>query len=40
MQLAYSLIASTCTQNRMMPLTANDKYYEIVKDLDIVVFRS
>ncbi len=39
MQLVDSLIAATCTQYGMKLITANDKHYKVVKDLDIEVFR-
>lgn len=39
MQLADSLIASTSTQYGMKLITANDKHYKIVKDIDLKVFR-
>jgi predicted nucleic acid-binding protein len=39
MQLADSLIASTCTQYGMTLITANDKHYKVVKELDIEIFR-
>ena len=39
MELADSMIASTCTSYGMELITANDKHYKIVKDLKITVFR-
>lgn len=39
MQLADSLIASTATQYGMKLITANDKHYKIIKEIDIKVFR-
>ncbi len=39
MQLADSLIAATCTRYGLTLITANDKHYRILKDLDIEVFR-
>jgi len=39
MQLADSLIASTCTTYGATLITANDKHYRVVKELDISVFR-
>jgi predicted nucleic acid-binding protein len=39
MELADSLIAATVTQNGMTLITANDKHYRVVKDIDIEVFR-
>ena len=39
MQLADSLIASTCTQYGMTLITANDKHYKVVKELDVEIFR-
>ncbi len=40
MQLADSLIASTATLHGLTLITANDKHYRIVKELDIEVFRA
>lgn len=39
MQLADSLIASTAITYGMKLITANDKHYRVVKDLDLQVFR-
>lgn len=39
MELADSLIASTATQHGIKLITANDKHYKIVKELDLKVFR-
>lgn len=39
MQLADSLICSTCTTYGSKLITANDKHYKVVKELDIEVFR-
>jgi len=39
MQLADALIASTCTTYGATLVTANDKHYRVVKDLDISIFR-
>jgi predicted nucleic acid-binding protein len=39
MKLADSLIASTATQYGMKLISANDKHYKIVKELDLKVFR-
>lgn len=39
MQLADSLIASTATQYGLTLITANDKHYKIVKEIEIKVFR-
>ena len=39
MQLADALIASTCTTYGATLVTANDKHYKVVKDLDISIFR-
>ena len=39
MQLADSLIASTCTTCGATLITANDKHYRVIKDLDIEIFR-
>lgn len=40
MELADALIASTATQYGMKLITANDKHYKIVKELDLKVFRA
>jgi len=40
MELADSMIAATCSMYGMRLITANDKHYRVVKDLDIEVFRS
>lgn len=39
MELADALIASTATTYGMKLLTANDKHYRVVKELEIEVFR-
>ena len=39
MALADALIASTATQYGMQLITANNKHYKIVKELDLKVFR-
>jgi len=39
MQLADSLIASTVTTYGLKLITANDKHYRVIKDLDIEIFR-
>lgn len=39
MELADSLIAFTATQYGMKLITANDKHYKTVKELDLKVFR-
>ena len=39
MQLADSLIASTATTYGLELITANDKHYKVVKELDLKVFR-
>ena len=39
MELADSMIAATCRMYGMRLITANDKHYRVVKDLDIEVFR-
>lgn len=39
MELADALIASTATTYGMKLLTANDKHYRVVKELEIDVFR-
>ncbi len=39
MQLADSLIASTAITYDMKLITANDKHYRVVKDLNLQVFR-
>ena len=40
MQLADSLIASTAVSYGMKLITANDKHYKIVKDIDLQIFRA
>jgi len=39
MQLADSLIAATASNYGLELITANDKHYKVVKELDIKVFR-
>ena len=39
MELADSLIGATCTKHGLTLITANDKHYRILKDLDIEIFR-
>ncbi len=39
LELADALIASTATQYGMKLITANDKHYRRVKELDLQVFR-
>ncbi len=39
MELADSLIGATCTKYGLTLITANDKHYRTLKDLDIEVFR-
>ena len=39
MQIADALIASTCLLYGMRLVTANDKHYRFIKDLDIEIFR-
>ncbi len=39
MELADSIIASTCTNYGMDLITGNDKHYKVVKGLNIEVFR-
>ena len=39
MQLADALIATTCFNYGLTLYTANDKYYKIVNDIDLKVFR-
>ena len=39
MELADSLIGATCTKYGLTLITANDKHYRILKDLDIKIFR-
>lgn len=39
MELADALIASTATTYGMQLITANDKHYRVVKELEIEVFR-
>ncbi|WP_456458535.1 PIN domain-containing protein [Nitratifractor sp.] len=39
MKLADSLIGATCTRHGLTLITANDKHYRTLKDLDIEIFR-
>ena len=39
MELADSLIAATCTKHGFTLITANDKHYRVLNDLDIKKFR-
>ena len=39
MQLADSLIGATCTNYGLTLITANDKHYKVLNELDIEVFR-
>ncbi len=39
MELADSLIGATCTRHGLTLITANDKHYRTLKDLDIEIFR-
>ena len=39
MELADSLIGATCTKHGLILITANDKHYKILKELDIQIFR-
>jgi hypothetical protein len=39
MQIADSLIASTVTQYGIKLITANDKHYKIIKELEMEIFR-
>lgn len=39
MELADSMIAATASMYGMTLITANDKHYKVVKDLDMDVFR-
>jgi predicted nucleic acid-binding protein len=39
MQLADALIAATATSNGLPILTANDKHYKVIKELEINKFR-
>jgi len=40
MQVADALIASTATTYGLKLITANDKHYKILKDLDLEIFRA
>ncbi len=40
MQVADALIASTATTYGLTLITANDKHYKILKDLDLEIFRA
>ncbi len=39
MEMADALIASTCIENAATLLTANDKHYRVIEELDMSVFR-
>ena len=39
LQLADSLIGATCTKLGLTLITANDKHYKFLQDLDINIFR-
>ena len=39
LQLADSLIGATCTKHGLTLITANDKHYKFLRDLDIKIFR-
>ena len=39
MELADALIAGTCVEENEMLVTANDKHYRVVPELQIEVFR-
>jgi predicted nucleic acid-binding protein len=39
LQLSDALIASTALVNGLPILTGNDKHYEMIKELDIIIFR-
>lgn len=39
MQLADSLIGATCTNYGLTLITANDKHYKVLNELDIEIFR-
>ncbi len=39
MELADSLIGSTCTKHGLTLITANNKHYRVLKDLDMEIFR-
>ena len=40
MEMADALIAGTCLENNEELLTANDKHYRMIDNLEIAVFRS
>ena len=40
MEMADALIAGTCLENNEELLTANDKHYRMIENLEIAVFRS
>ncbi len=40
MQLADSLIGATATAYGMTLITANDKHYRVIKEIEIKIFRS
>ena len=39
MELADSLIGATCTRHGLKLVTANDKHYRFLKDLEMEIFR-
>ena len=39
LQLADSLIAATCTKHGLTLVTANDKHYRVLQDIDLMIFR-
>ena len=39
MELADSLIGSTCTKHGLTLITANDKHYKVLRDLEMEIFR-
>ncbi|MCF6173996.1 MAG: type II toxin-antitoxin system VapC family toxin [Campylobacteraceae bacterium] len=40
MEIADSIISATCTRYGLTLITANDKHYKILRDLDMEVFRA
>jgi len=39
MEIADSLIGSTCSRYGLILITANDKHYKVLRDLDMEIFR-
>jgi len=39
MELADALIGATCTKHGLTLITANDKHYKVLRDLEMEIFR-